>query len=130
MHDSDLDLDLDLDPNRTHIATIAIMALKSTTTSRTPSSPPLGVLASPAEWRKQLESLPDGDQLGRTPSIYCEPDRAILRFLSRKVGGKAAWSYRRTLVLMTILSSPPPLFGIVNDSRTRITHPDHPGIPI
>jgi hypothetical protein len=58
-----------------------------TTTSRTPSNPPLGVLASPAEWRKQLESLPDKDQLGRIPSIFCEPDRATLRFLSPKVGG-------------------------------------------
>lgn len=95
VHHSDLDLelelDLDLDPNRnrTHIAIIASMALKSTikTTSRTPSNPPLGVLASREEWRKQLESLPDKDQLGRIPSIFCEPSRTILRFLSPKVGG-------------------------------------------
>lgn len=71
--DSDLDLDLDLDPDRTHIAIIASMASEPTTTSRTPSNPPLGVLASREEWREQLDSLPDKDQLGRIPSIFCEP---------------------------------------------------------
>ena len=65
--------DLDLDPDRTHIAIIASMASEPTTTSRTPSNPPLGVLASREEWREQLDSLPDKDQLGRIPSIFCEP---------------------------------------------------------
>lgn len=39
-----------------------------------PKNPKLGVLASPAEWRERLESLPDLKATdGKIPSFYCKP---------------------------------------------------------
>jgi hypothetical protein len=103
------------------------MALKSTTktTTRTPTNPLLGVLAAPEEWREQLDSLPDKDQLGRIPSIFCEPGRAFPKFLSCGLKGKVAG--HKISVLMTMLPSPP-LFCMIDHSRTRIAHPDHPDV--